>query len=67
MSAGNRAVSTPAAAADHHAAYLARLLAIGIEKPDALAMTVAFIQADAMRMAMGETPEPPPEGDDWKR
>lgn len=59
-------MSDPAADADLHAAYFARLLALAIAPGDALAMTVAYIQATALQVRVDMPPERPDDTDGWK-
>lgn len=43
-------MTSPQHDADRHAAYYARLCSLDITQADALAMTVAYVQADALRL-----------------
>ena len=51
-------MTSPTDDARRHADYLRGLHALGIDTPDALAMTLAYIQADSLR-ALQDAPLPP--------
>lgn len=49
---------TPTDDAHRHADYLRSLVEVGVDKADALAMTLAYIQAESLRV-MNDAPLPP--------